>query len=387
MLVIGVFSFLFAHHPAWPAPKTEPHSKISPFGKPERYGKIPGVSPFAERYGQVSHSAPQIVEIASARERRKSFEEELDKKLREKQTEPEPVKEEVPDQDDPQETLSIRQKTLVEQLEGSPFPTLISSGNSKMKDREVRSGFIWGHTFSKKPVTYTEYDGMAMFEGDIVLGTVEELEQEKEPVAQQSPSEPHDSEQLGLAISDVRYRWPHGIVPYTIQEGISPELRGRVFEAIEHWHESTNIHLMERSDQENYVTFREAEPGTHCSSRIGMNGGQQFINLEPRCNTGSIIHEIGHAVGLWHEQSREDRDNYITIVWDNIEAQFHHNFNQHITDGDDIGPYDYESIMHYHAWAFALDRKRPTIQAPQPIGQREKLSEGDILTVNEMYAE
>ena len=65
------------------------------------------------------------------------------------------------------------------------------------------------------------------------------------------------------------------------------------------------------------------------------------------CSMGSVIHEIGHAVGLWHEQSREDRDAFIDINWDNIIEEYKHNFEQHITDGDDIGTYDYCSIMHY----------------------------------------
>ena len=226
-----------------------------------------------------------------------------------------------------------------------------------------------------------------MFEGDIVLGTVDEMEDIKTQIEQQPQPKAGETEELGLVITDKRFRWPEGIVPYTIQENIPSELRERVFEAMDHWEDLTIIQFPERSNQDNYLTFREGKPGTHCSSRVGMNRGQQFVNLEPRCDTGSIIHEIGHAVGLWHEQSREDRDQYITILWENIEPQFQHNFNQRITDGDDIGPYDYQSIMHYPGWAFAKDRNLPTIVAPQEIGQRKGLSEGDISTIAEMYAD
>jgi hypothetical protein len=81
--------------------------------------------------------------------------------------------------------------------------------------------------------------------------------------------------------------------------------------------------------------------------------GQQTISLGAGCTTGSAIHEIGHAVGLWHEQSREDRDLFVTINWQNIEPGKEHNFDQHITDGDDIGTYDYGSIMHYPRTAFS----------------------------------
>jgi hypothetical protein len=108
------------------------------------------------------------------------------------------------------------------------------------------------------------------------------------------------------------------------------------------------------------------------------------VNLAPGCSTGSTIHEIGHVVGIWHEQSREDRDAFVTINWANIQAGFEHNFNQHITDGDDVGAYDYGSIMHYPRTAFGIGGAE-TITPTDPnaqIGQRTALSAGDINTAN-----
>ena len=57
---------------------------------------------------------------------------------------------------------------------------------------------------------------------------------------------------------------------------------------------------------------------------------------------------------MWHEQSREDRDRFVKINWQNIQAGREHNFNQHMSDGDDIGAYDYQSIMHYGSNYFAI---------------------------------
>jgi hypothetical protein len=128
-------------------------------------------------------------------------------------------------------------------------------------------------------------------------------------------------------------------------------------------------------------------PSDGCWSYVGMRGGRQDIGLAAGCGTGSTIHEIGHAWGLWHEQSREDRDTYITINWANIESGREHNFNQHISDGDDYGPYDYGSIMHYGAYAFSKNGL-PTIvptQSGVTIGQRTALSNGDVNAVHAMY--
>jgi hypothetical protein len=135
--------------------------------------------------------------------------------------------------------------------------------------------------------------------------------------------------------------------------------------------------------------FRAVPNG--CSSSVGRQGGSQFINLEPGCTVGGVIHEIGHTAGLYHEHTRQDRDNFVTVNWENIlvQADGHderHNFE--IPDGNaqDIGDYDFGSIMHYGPFAFSRNGRRTleTIPPGTAIGQRAGLAAGDIRGVKKV---
>jgi hypothetical protein len=244
----------------------------------------------------------------------------------------------------------------------------------------VQTALIRGNSFAAKPVQYVEIDGLAIFEGDIVLGTVEEVRR----MSDELRAEVSGGVAAGVLITGAQFRWPNCRVPFTIDPALPNQ--ARVTDAIAHWESNTSYRFIARTTEADFVTFR---PGSGCSSQVGRRGGQQFVNLAPGCTTGSTIHEIGHVVGLWHEQSREDRDLFVAINWPKIQPGTEHNFNQHITDGDDVGAYDFGSIMHYPRNAFSIDGSdtiTPIAAVPPgvTIGQRTGLSAGDIAAANSL---
>jgi Astacin (Peptidase family M12A) len=251
---------------------------------------------------------------------------------------------------------------------------------------EQRQGIVSANTFENKEITYSVIEGKAIFEGDILIGDVEDVEQDvAQTLAQIEGVETlSDLPTRGVVVVGERFRWPDCLVPFEINH---PN-RQLVLDAIRHWKERTPIRFVERNatNAGNFPNFLVFEMQDGCFSQVGMRGGRQVISLGISCGLGAAIHEIGHAVGLWHEQSREDRDQNVRIRFENIIPGREHNFLQRIADGDDVGVYDFGSIMHYPRTAFSRNGQ-PTIEplGGQAIGQRTGLSHGDIAAIRAIY--
>ena len=244
-----------------------------------------------------------------------------------------------------------------------------------------QTGILKEGTLFGQPITYKEINGKAVFQGDIILRP-----EQLNPVGDSMSTD--NGRTSGAGSSNKLLRWRSFTIPYTIDPALPNQ--SRVTNAIAHWEAKTPLRFVVRTNQTDYITF---QPGAGCDSEFGRVGGQQFINLAPACNTGSVIHEIGHAVGLLHEQTRSNRNNHIIVKYDNIQKDKWDQFNKYKDegiDGFDFGSFDFSSIMLYPPLnSFAIDQSKPTMTRKDGTtwtAQRDKLSPTDIRTVVSMYS-
>jgi hypothetical protein len=192
------------------------------------------------------------------------------------------------------------------------------------------------------------------------------------------------------------FRWKNKVLIFKIDAAFSQADKDVIHAAMNAIAAKTCITFKAHANEADFVFIRKGTLTSGCYSNVGKTGGQQILNLQPAAPgkghciwKGTIAHELIHAIGFYHEQSRPNRDDYVTIVWSNIPAAQQHNFNKYTTGQVNAFnvPYDYRSIMHYKAHDFASNPAQPTI-IPKTAGAvlgGEELTNNDALKINRMY--
>jgi hypothetical protein len=227
-------------------------------------------------------------------------------------------------------------------------------------------------------VAVDDVGGKAVLEGDMVLGAIGDADTVCPPSSYCTDSLVNIPSFKGGTGS-----WPGGTIPFVCTGSAPCDF---VLAAIAHWQSHTGYRFKARTSEAAYVSFSDDDPQHGCWSNVGRTGAKQTIQVSRGCGVGGVIHEIGHSIGLWHEQSRPDRDTYIQVLLGNVIPERQPNF--FIVKPPaavPFGPYDYGSIMHYGARDFGIvdpgqTQPRITIVAPPTvmIGQRDGLSAGDV---------
>lgn len=175
-------------------------------------------------------------------------------------------------------------------------------------------------------------------------------------------------------------KWPGGRVPYTFDATLTPEKQAVFLQSCREWEKHANLKFFPRTTEANYIVVKQTVNDSN--SYIGMTGGGQTLNLAGWANKITSVHELAHALGIIHEQSRPDRDTYVTIHPENITDGLGFNFDK-VGGALNQGPYDFDSMMHYYGTAFSKNGQ-PTITAnagytqfQNKMGQQDHVSDGD----------
>lgn len=213
-------------------------------------------------------------------------------------------------------------------------------------------------------------DGVAIAFGDIILGTPDQ--------------EAIESGHYQMPIPQL---WDKPEIPFAIDASL--ERPAEVRQALSHIEQKTGLRFVPYDTQADALVFQSGSE--HCESTLGRLGGLQPIRLNKKCGWSEIVHEVLHALGFIHEQSRSDRDRFVEVVWGNIDEKFWPQF-QKLSE-DLMGPtkdtpFDYRSIMLYERDLFAKQEGMLTLKTKTERGiepSRAGLSQEDIRRIKALF--
>ncbi|GMT14735.1 hypothetical protein PFISCL1PPCAC_6032, partial [Pristionchus fissidentatus] len=217
----------------------------------------------------------------------------------------------------------------------------------------------------------------SLFEGDIQL-TDNQLN---------SLISKHETRSKRQAVTRLATSWGKTPIPYSIYN-ISDHVKETFRNALTHWEEVTCVRFIENGPGTDRVSIYANEG---CSSTVGKVGGEQTMSLADSCKSlGTVIHEVEHLLGVFHTQSRVDRDSFVEVLSENIQPGSEHDFEKYSDTSETLGiPYEYGSLLHYSDTLFSSNGQ-PTLHSLDPLYQKSMGSHlpsfYDIALINTFYS-
>jgi Astacin (Peptidase family M12A)/Abnormal spindle-like microcephaly-assoc'd, ASPM-SPD-2-Hydin len=255
----------------------------------------------------------------------------------------------------------------------------ISTLWSQAQQPELRTGIWRGQKVTYALVPGKSGNVMAVYQGDILLDHVQE-----------SPNGPQ-SQSLGIAYG--QYLWPKVGSVYQVPYIIDPNSgnTANLNTAISQFNSTFSgiIQFVARTDETNYVDF-DFDPNNFsgvCEAFEGMVGGEQVVGGSGSCTVATVLHEMGHTVGVWHEQTRPDRDTYVNVNYGAVIKASRSNFDIILDNQQALTPYDYASVMEYPAFSFSRNGEPAieSIPAGIPLSNPTGYSAADVDGIKRLY--
>ncbi len=247
-----------------------------------------------------------------------------------------------------------------------------------------------------KKAYFQEADGDLYIDGDVLIGSAQDIGIGQEVDLNSAVPDIMIEKSEGIknfqALKSNKAKiWVDGKVPFNIGSNVSPEnerlFLDIIFDLNDLFKENdVNLQFVRHSNEKDFLKIIEMDLKFPMGgqSYVGRQGGLQELKIRSdNFNQTIIHHEVLHALGFKHEHQRSDRE--LQIYLENVSPNLRYNFSIYKT-GTSIGEYDYDSIMHYHSYAFSSNGEvtMATIDG-NIIRRNRKLSAGDIQAVGDIY--
>lgn len=199
-----------------------------------------------------------------------------------------------------------------------------------------------------------------------------------------------DSESNNVSIiAEQDSLWPNNTITYTFDSNFNDH---DTFEAaVHHWELFTTINFIEATNPVDTDLIVLSTSSGLCTAAVGYRGNlahSNSVSLSSGCDVASVIHELGHVAGLYHEQNRSDRDDFVTVNFDNIQEGFHSQYEKNEDKGNnalEFTPFDFESIMMYNSNTLSSGGNTMVKKDGSIINRTFILSKYDVIGIESLY--